>query len=795
LYKEAWPYAEFYCIFIMTSLNDTPPYNQLNTEQFRAVTAALGPLLVLAGAGSGKTKVLVSRIAYIIQQHQASPYRILAVTFTNKAANEMKDRLQELLGEIRLGSLWMGTFHGLSYRLLRAHSEAAGLSPHFQVLDSDDQLRLIRRSCKLLNITDEQTEAKQFQSFINRKKDDGIRVSSLTLSPSSNIFEKTAIAVYQKYEQLCKENHRIDFADILLLSYELLQKNPVLLQSYQEKFQHVLVDEFQDTNTIQYAWLKLLAGKAQSVMMVGDDDQSIYGWRGAKIENMQRFPKDFPNTEMVRLEQNYRSTKTILAAANTVIANNAQRLGKALWTDGIQGERIQQYEAFNEEDEALYVIRKTREWIAQGHDPKTIAILFRSNAQSRVLEEAFLRSGIAYAIYGGLRFFERAEIKDALCYARLVLNPHDNAAFERVINVPNRGIGHKSFEKIRHVAENLGSSYWQAAKQLYTHGGLLGKASVGLAQFVELIEEAQQADTHQPLSGLLQTLITQSGLLSFYAEQKSEQAQNRVENLQELINACHDFSLNHPLLTESVHNGEQINLSVLDLLRDFMAYASLEGNEARKNPSNAVQLMTLHAAKGLEFPLVFICGMEEGLFPSHFSRGTPSGIEEERRLCYVGITRAMQILHMTFAKRRRLFGKEEERRPSGFLTEIPPTLIEKQTYPVYTKRATYGDSTYHKSNPPKKENAPANQWIIHWNKTTQMRTTTEKPIKIAPVKPEHALMGKRMKHPKFGPGLVLDQEGSGDNARIHIHFDHYGNKWLSLSYAKLEPITEDIIPS
>jgi DNA helicase-2/ATP-dependent DNA helicase PcrA len=776
----------------MTSLINTPPYNQLNTEQFRAVTAPLGPLLVLAGAGSGKTKVLVSRIAYLIQAHQASPYRILAVTFTNKAANEMKDRLQELVSDIRLGSLWMGTFHGLSYRLLRAHSEAAGLSPHFQVLDSDDQLRLIRRACKLLNISDEQTEAKQFQSFINRKKDDGIRVSTLALAPTNSTFEKIAIPVYQKYEQLCKENHRIDFADILLLSYELIQKNPVLLQTYQEKFQHILVDEFQDTNTIQYAWLRLLAGQIQSIMMVGDDDQSIYGWRGAKIENMQQFPKDFPNTEMVRLEQNYRSTKTILAAANTVIKNNEQRLGKALWTNGIQGERIQQYEAFNEEDEALYVIRKAREWIAQGHDPKTIAILYRSNAQSRVLEEAFLRSGIAYAIYGGLRFFERAEIKDALGYAKLVLNPNDNAAFERVINIPNRGIGHKSFEKIRDIAENLGGTYWQAAKQLYTHGGLLGKASVGLSYFVELIEETRQQANEQPLSALLQNLITQSGLLSFYAEQKSEQARNRVENLQELINACHDFALNHPRLNELQNNNDIGCVSVIDLLRDFMAYASLEGNESRKNSSNAVQLMTLHAAKGLEFPLVFICGMEEGLFPSHFSRSAPDGIEEERRLCYVGITRAMQSLHMTFARRRRLFGKEEERRPSGFLTEIPPALIEKQTYPIYTKRAAYEDSAYNKDTPPKKENAPANQWIIHWNKNTQMRATVEKSVKTNP-RPEHALMGKRMKHPKFGPGLVLDQEGTGDNARIHIHFDHYGSKWLSLSYAKLEPITEDVV--
>ena len=774
----------------MTSLSNTPPYNQLNTEQFRAVTAPLGPLLVLAGAGSGKTKVLVSRIAYLIQQHQASPYRILAVTFTNKAANEMKDRLQALVGDIRIGALWMGTFHGLAYRLLRAHNEMAGLSPHFQVLDSDDQLRLVKRACKLLNISDEQAEAKQIQSYINRKKDDGIRATTLALSPSNSAFEKTAIAVYQQYEQLCKENHRIDFADILLIAYELIQKNPSLLQQYQEKFQHILVDEFQDTNTIQYAWLKLLAEKAESIMMVGDDDQSIYGWRGAKIENMQRFPKDFPNTEMVRLEQNYRSTKTILTAANTVIANNEQRLGKALWTEGVEGERIQQYEAFNEEDEALYVVRKTREWIAQGQDPKSIAVLYRSNAQSRVLEEAFLRSGIAYAIYGGLRFFERAEIKDALGYAKLILNPHDNAAFERVINVPNRGIGHKSFEKIRDIAENLGSTYWQAAKHLYTHGGMLGKASLGLTSFIELIEETQQQANGQPLSVLLENLITQSGLLSFYAEQKSEQARNRVENLQELVNACHDFTLNHPTMAETTSDISAGYFSVMDLLRDFMAYASLEGNESRKNPTNAVQLMTLHAAKGLEFPVVFICGMEEGLFPSHFSRSTPHGIEEERRLCYVGITRAMQVLHLTFAKRRRLFGKEEERRPSGFLTEIPPGLMQKQTYPVFTKKAHYGETTYTNALPTKKENTPGNQWIIHWNKTTQMRTTVEKPVKVAP-KPEHALIGKRMNHPKFGPGLVLDQEGSLENARIHIHFDHYGSKWLSLSYAKLTPITQD----
>lgn len=772
------------------------PYGELNTQQFQAVTASLGNLLVLAGAGSGKTKVLVSRIAFLVEQLGCSPSRMLAVTFTNKAAQEMKHRLKQLLPEHSLDkTLWVGTFHSLAYRILRIHSHDCGLASHFQVIDSDDQLRLIRRALAKLSIPEDNAEPKQLQSFINRKKDEGIRPDALP--PPKSAFESLAFSLYRQYEILCQEAQVLDFAEILLCCYEALLRNPDLLAHYQGRFQHLLVDEFQDTNAVQYRWLSLLSGRSQSVTIVGDDDQSIYGWRGAKIENIHRFAKEFPNTQTVRLERNYRSTKTILAAANALIANNQGRLGKELWTEGQEGERIYHYQGFNEEDEAIYVVRKIREWQQAQRALKEVAILYRSNAQSRVLEEAFVRAGIPYVIYGGVRFFERSEIKDALAYARLGLNPHDNAAFERVINVPSRGLGDKTFEKIRAMAQTQQSSYLEAGRYLLATGEFGGKMRQGMQSFLNIVENLSHQLGHLSLPEWMNTVVTQSGLVDFYLKQKGEQAQSRVENLQELVNASHDFEVNYRVqedestqsdISDNSENSGNTGNSVAHVLMEFMAYTTLEGGESspksRQNKFNqAVQLMTLHAAKGLEFPLVFICGMEEGLFPSHFSRYNPDSIEEERRLCYVGITRAMEVLHLTSAKRRRLFGRDEERRPSCFLAEIPGKLLQQVQGHLTVQAARFDPSSTSSSS-----DKPQNPWLARWTNTTWSRRDhpSLNPENMALIKP--VALQKRIRHPKFGAGTILEQEGEGDNARLHIHFDLYGSKWLALAFAKLEPM-------
>ena len=578
--------------------------NDLNDAQRQAVAAEPGNLLVLAGAGSGKTRVLVHRIAWLIQAEGFSPYSILAVTFTNKAAREMRERIDALLG-ISTRGMWVGTFHGLAHRLLKAHWQEAGLPDNFQILDSDDQLRLIKRVHRELELDENQWPPKQSQWFINEQKDEGRRAAHLDPS-SSDLFEQVMVKVYAAYEQACARQGVVDFAELLLRAHELWLKNPALLAHYRQRFRYILVDEFQDTNAVQYAWLQLLAGNRVPITAVGDDDQSIYGWRGARIENIQQFSKDFTGTQLVRLEQNHRSTATILNAANAVISHNQGRLGKELWTSGEQGEPISVYAAFNEMDEARFIVERLEEWGRAGQARGEASILYRSNAQSRVLEEALIRAGLPYRIYGGQRFYDRLEIKNAIAYWRLLVNRDDDTAMERVINVPTRGIGDKTVEVVRNYARAHGVSLWRAARAVLQQGLLPARASGAVAQFLELIERLDGDTDDMDLGELAEHLVEHSGLLAFHRNEKGEKGLARVENLQELVVAARAFEF-EPLDAEG---------GPLSPLEQFLDQAALDAGDYEAGEfEDSVQLMTLHSAKGLEFPLVFIAGMEENLFP------------------------------------------------------------------------------------------------------------------------------------------------------------------------------------
>lgn len=710
----------------------------LNEQQQKAVTAPLGNMLVLAGAGSGKTRVLVSRIAWLVDVLHVSPHALLAVTFTNKAAGEMRTRLNALLSTAAQG-LWVGTFHGLCHRLLRRHYQEAQLPEHFHILDSEDQGRLLKKVIALLNLDLEQWPVKQAQSYINSKKDEGLRpdhVHALSYGP-----EKTLLAIYRAYEQECRASGVIDFAELLLRTYELLRHNPTLLEQYQQRFQAILVDEFQDTNSIQYAWICLLAGKGAAVFAVGDDDQSIYGWRGARVENIQRFSDDFKNTTLVRLEQNYRSTKTILEAANALITHNDSRLGKNLWSEGSQGEKIFVYHAINELDEARFVGERVKQVVRQGVLADDIAVLYRSNAQSRVLEEYLLKADIPYRIYGGVRFFDRAEVKDALAYLRMLVNPDDNTAFERVVNFPTRGIGEKTLDDVRAYARAEQCSLWHAATQLLQTQSLTQRSAASLAKFTTLIEHMQRNTVDMALDEQLNEVIQSSGLYHHFAKVKGDKSESRLDNLQELINAARQFRY------------EEIQEESLSLVSAFLAHASLEAGEVQADEhERAVHLMTLHAAKGLEFPYVFLVGLEEGLFPSQQSVQDPKRVEEERRLCYVGMTRAMQQLFISYAQIRRQYGREEYHRPSRFLNELPTHLLEEQKEQTYARPTHYGTKT-----------------------TSSASAATESGLMI----------GQNVTHAHFGQGVVLAVEGGGAHTRVQIRFGTQGVKWLVLAYANL----------
>jgi DNA helicase-2/ATP-dependent DNA helicase PcrA len=709
----------------------------LNEPQRQAVGAPLGAALVLAGAGSGKTRVLVHRVAWLIQVEGASPNSILAVTFTNKAAAEMRGRIETLLG-FPGGALWIGTFHGLTHRLLRRHWREAGLPQSFQILDSEDQQRLLRKVLKALELDETRWVPREIQWFINAQKDEGLRARHL--KDNGDPTRRQLIKIYQAYDEACQRAGVVDFAELLLRAYELWRDNAALLEHYRTRFRHVLVDEFQDTNAIQYKWLMLLAGPEGQPFAVGDDDQSIYRWRGARVENLNQFRRDYPRASLHKLEQNYRSTGTILKAANALISNNAGRLGKNLWTSGADGDRVKLYAAFNERDEADFVVNRIREWVDRGGMRRDAAVLYRSNAQSRVFEEAFLNARMPYRVYGGLRFFERAEIKDALAYLRLVASRADDTSFERIVNLPTRGIGAKTLDTLRETARAGGTSLWHAAAAA-VHGGLPQRAAQALQSFLELIEKLGREIAGQELHDQVDHVIQNSGLIEHFKKERGERGEGRVENLLELVSAAKGFS----------PEGE----TDMQPLESFLAHAVLESGEGQADPyADSVQMMTLHTAKGLEFPVVFLAGMEDGLFPHQRSIADLAGLEEERRLCYVGATRAMRQLYITYAEQRRLYGVDQYGQPSRFIGELPAELIEEIRPRLQVSRPAFA----------KRGGPPGEQ-------------------------PTHAMrMGSRVRHAKFGDGVVLNFEGNGPQGRIQVNFEGQGTKWLMLSYANLEVV-------
>ena len=713
-------------------------FDGLNDAQRDAVALEPGPALIIAGAGSGKTRVLTSRIAWLVEGLNTSPLSIVAVTFTNKAAREMQHRIEEMLG-VPVGGMWMGTFHGLAHRLLRYHHEEAGLQKDFQILDSDDQLRLIKRALKELALDEAYWPAKQIQWFINSHKEEGQRAAQI--AQTQDLQQQTLLAVYEKYENLCHRFGLVDFSELLLRAYELIRNNEVLQQRYQQRFQHILVDEFQDTNSIQYEWLKLLAGKHKNLFVVGDDDQSIYGWRGAKVENILQFEKDFPTTRTVRLEQNYRSTGNILAAANAVIEQNSGRLGKKLWTADSDGDPVQLYTAYNETDEARFVIDRIREWVNDGGERAQTAILYRSNAQSRVFEEILLDADMPYRVYGGLRFFERAEIKDALSYLRLASSRDNDVAFERIVNTPTRGIGNTTLEKVRAHAQTQQISMWEATRQMLAQKSFAARAHSALDAFIELIEELGLQLEDQDLPGQISAMLDASGLLEHHKKDKGERAQARAENLEELVSAARNFSV------------EDEDLGPLS---SFLSHAALEAGEGQAEEwEDCVQLMSLHSAKGLEFDLVFLTGLEEGLFPHQRSIDEPGRLEEERRLCYVGMTRAMKHLYLSHAEVRRLYGRENYTSPSRFLDEIPEEMLNV----IRSTRQSVGPG----------------------------QPTSSAPAALADTLPGFGV-GHLVTHPKFGEGVIMNVEGQGEYARVQVNFSSAGSKWLVAAYANLSAV-------
>ncbi len=712
----------------------TPILDGLNKAQRDAVTANNQSVLVLAGAGSGKTRVLVHRIAWLIATKNLAPHAIIAVTFTNKAAHEMKSRVENLLGR-SANNMWIGTFHGLAHRMLRAHAREAELPETFQILDSDDQLRVIKRVMKDMSLDETEWPARQAQWFINKQKDEGRRAADI--QHNGDLFTSVHTKVYFQYQQACQTGGLVDFAELLLKAYELLRDKEHLREHYQNRFQHLLVDEFQDTNGIQYAWLRLMSARNCNVTIVGDDDQSIYGWRGAKIENIQRFDREYQDTKTIRLEQNYRSTGTILKAANAVIANNSERMGKNLWTDDGDGDPISLYAAFNEQEEARFIAARISDWQAQGNSYKDCAILYRSNAQSRVLEEFLLQRQIPYRIYGGLKFFERAEVKDTLAYLRLMYNHQDDAAFERVVNTPPRSLGQKSVEKIRERARADSSTLWQAAQLVVEEKVLSPKATASLANFIQIIITGFEEFHELPLSEQIQLTVESSNLMEMYAKEKGEKALARKENLAELAGAAREFDVD--------------DYPDLSPMTAFLAHASLEAGDAQAEQyEDCVQMMTLHSAKGLEFPVVFIAGMEERLFPHMMSMEEPDKLEEERRLAYVGITRAMQKLYLLYAEKRRLWGKDTYPSISRFIREIPAELKEDIRLNSQLSQPVLGQSS-----------APQQVGDSEFS------------------------LGQQVTHPKFGSGIILNYEGEGAQARVQINFDTVGTKWLMMAYAKL----------
>jgi len=720
--------------------------DNLNDEQRQAVTSEKQHLMVLAGAGSGKTRVLVHKVAWQVEALRKSPSSIMAVTFTNKAASEMRSRIEELLQSPAM-DLWCGTFHGLSHRLLKRFNKEADLASGFTILDSDDQLRIIKRISKELNLDEAAWPSRQSQWQINAWKDDGLRSSKV--KDNGDFFKETIKNIYKQYEEVCIQDNLLDFGELLLKSYEVIKKNEVVRSYFHTRFKTVLIDEFQDTNSIQYKWLLEISSKDASITAVGDDDQSIYGWRGAKVENVATFTKTFKGSETIRLEQNYRSTNVILSAANALIENNNDRLGKNLWTEQLEGENIVLYQAYNEQDEARFTADILKEWMNKGELYEDAAVLYRSNAQSRALEEALLRSSIPYRIYGGQRFYERLEIKNAISYLKIIFNHSDNPAFERSISNPTRGVGEKTLNKIRSAAKKFNISYIKSSAKLLDEGVISGRGGSGLRSYLELINTCREIAETNTLSELMEYIIQTSGLYAYHGKEPGEKGKTRTENLEELISATKNFE-------QSVADSKKN----IEIAEDYLDMISLDsGDRQASEHDDAAQLMTLHSAKGLEFKLVIMTGLEESLFPHGRSMDSISQLEEERRLCYVGITRAMQKLYITYAESRRLHGADTFNPPSRFIKEIPTNFMDEirpraQTTTAYTRR--------------------------DFASAKETKYKVEDEIGYA--------LGQKVLHPSFGEGIVLNYEGTGEAARVQINFDGSGTKWLVLSFAKLEKI-------
>ena len=721
----------------------------LNEAQREAVSAPPGHYLVLAGAGSGKTRVLTHRIAWLNEVYDVPVHGIFAVTFTNKAAAEMRHRTDALLRNGSRG-LWIGTFHGLAHRLLRLHWQDAKLPEAFQILDSDDQLRLVKRVVQQLELDEARFPPRQIAWWINAQKDEGRRAAHI--QDGQDEWSSVMLKAYALYQERCDRAGLVDFAEILLRAHELLRDTPVLLAHYRQRFAHLLVDEFQDTNAIQYGFIRLLAGSAADerqgqVFVVGDDDQAIYGWRGAKVENVQRFLEDFEGARTIRLEQNYRSTASILDAANAVIAHNPQRLGKRLWTESGQGDPIDLFAAYNEIDEAEYIVGRIREWVRDGGSHGDCAVLYRSNAQSRIIEEKLLQAQLPYRVYGGVRFFERAEVKDTLAYLRLVANRADDAAFERAVNTPVRGIGGRTLDEVRMRARRDSVSLWEASVREAQAGALAGRARNALAAFHALVDAIGGELGELPLKDKIDHVLLRSGLREHYARESKGSLDSRVDNLDELVSVASRFV-----------RGDDDDSAGMDDLVAFLAYAALEAGEGQAQAGeDGVQLMTLHSAKGLEFPLVFLAGLEEGLFPNTRSIEEAGRLEEERRLAYVGITRARQKLVLSHAETRRLHGQDMYGMPSRFLREIPPALLNEVRPKVQVQRPRFTPT-------PRRDHGHA---------------LVEDTAGL--------MVGQNVVHASFGGGVVTDIEGAGAHARVQVNFDDVGSKWLVMAYAKLQP--------
>ena len=715
--------------------------DELNPIQREAVTDESSHSLILAGAGSGKTKVITHKVAWLSSVKGINPMSLLTVTFTNKAAKEMRGRIENILEE-NLNQMWCGTFHGIFHKMLKIHWQDANLIKDFSVIDSEDQIRVLKRVIQGMNLDLETWQPRDTQWFINKQKDEGRRKASLSMN--ATFVEEKMVDIMDEYQRTCDREGLVDFAEILIRSFELLDKNAELLKHYQDRFQHILVDEFQDTNEIQYLLLKKLAGENGSMTVVGDDDQSIYSWRGAKSTNLKRFTKDFNKVKTIKLEQNYRSSKNILACANSVIRNNPDRLGKELWSQKDEGEQVKVYRAFNERDEANFIVGIIKRWLEEGGRLSESAIIYRSNAQSRVLEDAILNSELPYRIYGGVRFYERMEIKNALAYAKLAINADNDSQFERIINIPPRGIGIKTMDQIREHSKNENMSLWKSAEILFKEKDT--KVAKNISSFFKIISKLQECNFNENLDKFFGDLISLSGLKDYHGKEPGEKGRSRVENLDELISATSEyFSL-----------GEDAN-DERSLLELFLDQASLDAGENQANENeDAIQMMTLHSSKGLEFPLVFMAGCEEGLFPHRRSAEDPKQLAEERRLCYVGMTRAMERLYLTHAETRTIYGIDSFSPVSRFIKEIPEELI----------------------------------YEIRVASETEVKDKIFEPRIVGGT--EHKVggfsLGDRVEHKSFGEGVILNYEGEGSNARVEVNFDNGGTKWLVLSFANLEKI-------